>query len=151
MLHLLVPLHVRTNNCPTACRLALNKTNFESSLVCIIPNMPRLDESKRNQAIGMLAVGVTKSEVERRLNCHPSTIARLFRRYRQTGTVKDLPKSGRPRITTRRQDIHIRVTHLRDRFIPATETAGQIRTIHEYVNFLPKEKKIRMPIFLWEF
>ena len=64
-------------------------------------------------------------KVARRLNCHPSTIARLQRRYQHARTVKDLPKSGRPRVTTRRQDINMRMTRLRDRFTPAAATRHQ--------------------------
>ena len=99
------------------------------------PEMPRLSEASRSQAIGMLVAGVTKSEVARRLNCHTSTISRLLRRYQ--GDVKDMPKSGRPRTITRRQDVSIRVTHLRDRFTSASDSARRTRGTHGYVNFLP--------------
>ncbi|MEW8339733.1 MAG: helix-turn-helix domain-containing protein [Candidatus Thiodiazotropha taylori] len=95
--------------------------------------MPRLNETLRNQAIGMLAVGIAKREVARRLNCHVSTISRLSTRYQQTGNVKDRPRPGRPKVTTRIQDRHIRIAHLRNRFLPATETAQQTRGTHGYV------------------
>ena len=85
--------------------------------------MPRLSEASRNQAIGMLVAGVAKREVAMRLNCHTSTISRFLRRYQHTGDVKDMPKSDRPRTTTRRQDVNSRVTHLRDRFTPVSDTA----------------------------
>ena len=113
--------------------------------------MARLGEAVRNQAIGMLVAGSTKAEVARRLNCHPTTISRLQRRYQHTGNVKDLPKSGRPRVTTRRQDVNIRVTHLRDRFTPAAETARRIRTIHGYVNLSPKHKNCASQNFYGKF
>ena len=113
--------------------------------------MARLGEAVRNQAIGMLIAGFTKTEVARRLNSHPTTISRLQRRYQHTGNVKDQPTSGRPRVTTRRQDANIRVTHLRDRFTPSAETARRIRTIHGYVNLSPIHKNCASQIFLWQF
>jgi hypothetical protein len=42
---------------------------------------------------------------------------------RDTGTTSDRPRSGRPRVTTLRQDRHIRFIHLRNRFDTAVHTA----------------------------
>jgi hypothetical protein len=95
--------------------------------------MPRLGEHLRNQAIGLLQAGVAKIDVSRRLNCHVSTIARLQNRYNAFGSVRDRPKSGRPRITTRRQDVNMRVIHLRNRFLPASDTARRTIGIRGYV------------------
>ncbi|XP_060554469.1 uncharacterized protein LOC132715480 [Ruditapes philippinarum] len=92
--------------------------------------MPRLAEHLRNQAIGLLEAGVSKIDVARRFNCHVSTITRLQNRYNASGSVKDLPKSGRPRITTRRQDVNIRVGHLRNRFEAASSTARRTIGTH---------------------
>ena len=52
-----------------------------------------------------------------------STIERLVRRLRETGRVADRPRSGRPRVTSQRQDRAIRLAHLRNRHLTATETA----------------------------
>ena len=54
---------------------------------------------------------------------HVSTIERLVRRLRETGRVADRPRSGRPRVTSQRQDRAIRLAHLRYRHLTATETA----------------------------
>lgn len=85
--------------------------------------MPRLGQDVRNQAIGMSLLGVGKRHIARQFGCHHSTISRLVRRYQQTGVVRDRPRPGRPRVTTRRQDVHLRVSHLRDRFQPASDSA----------------------------
>lgn len=85
--------------------------------------MPRLTEVERNQAIGMLNAGMAEREVGRRFGCHRCTITRLSRRYRQTGVTRDRPRSGQPRVTTVAQDRRMRTMHLRDRFMPATESA----------------------------
>ena len=85
--------------------------------------MPRLDSATRNIIIGQLQAGISQSEVARTVNVNQSTISRLWSRFQQTGTTNDRPRSGRPRITTRRQDRYIRVFHLRHRTVTATITA----------------------------
>ena len=47
----------------------------------------------------------------------------VFRLLRETGHLADRPRSGRPRVTSRRQDRTIRLAHLRNRHLTATETA----------------------------
>ena len=56
--------------------------------------------------------GITKSEV-----------SRLVTKYRETGNVKDVPRSGHPKVTTERQDRLIIQHSRRNRF----KTARQIR------------------------
>ena len=53
------------------------------------------------------------------------TVARWHLRQQQNN-VRDLPRSGRPRITTAQQDRFIRLQHPRNRFQPATLTAQTI-------------------------
>lgn len=88
--------------------------------------MPRLNCEVRNQIIGLLQGNVSQRRIARRFNVHPSTISRLNHRYLTTGTVKDRPRSGAPRVTTRRQDNWIRQRHLRNRFTTAVSTAAAI-------------------------
>ena len=52
-----------------------------------------------------------------------STTERLVRRLRITGRVADRPRSERPRVTSQRQDRAIRLAHLPNRHLTATETA----------------------------
>lgn len=92
--------------------------------------MARLSEADRNRIIGMLQAGLSKREVARRMNYTRATIYRTWARFQQLGNVRDLPRSGRPKVTTRNQDRYIRLTHARDRFKPATETARQTVGTH---------------------
>ena len=87
--------------------------------------MPRLSENERNQAIGMLAGGMSARVVARRFGCCRKTIDRLAARYQQTGAVHDRQRPGRPRVTTARADRFITLTHLRQRQLAATVTARQ--------------------------
>ena len=83
--------------------------------------MVRLTEVQRGQAIALLMQG--QRQVARHFGVHVSTIERLVRRLRETGRVADRPRSGRPRVTSQRQDRAIRLAHLRNRHLTATETA----------------------------
>lgn len=88
--------------------------------------MPRLNEAQRNNAIGRLEAGESQTAVATTFNVSQSTISRLWDRYLQHRSTRDLPRSGRPRVTTAAQDRYIRVRHLRDRFTTATSTASSI-------------------------
>ena len=85
--------------------------------------MPCLSEQQRNQAIDMLRAGVGYRHVARQLNCDHSIISRVLMRYQLSGTTKDRPKPGQPRVTTPRQDIFTRQRHLLERFLTSSSTA----------------------------
>ena len=87
--------------------------------------MPRLSESDRNQAIGMLRGNVSVAHIARTFNTSRKTIHLLRARLAATGTVKDRPRTGRPKKTTHGQDRYMRTLHLRNRFKTASETARQ--------------------------
>ena len=87
--------------------------------------MPRLSEVDRERAMGMLEGGLSKRDVARRVGCHVATIYRLEDRVRETGTTKDRPRSGRPRVTSARQDRRIVRQHINEPMTPATHTASR--------------------------
>ena len=85
--------------------------------------------------------GQRQQQVANHFGVNVSTIERLVRRLRETGHLADRPRSGRPRVTSRRQDRTIRMAHLRNRHLTATETAlkgsswAEVGGVHEkYVN-----------------
>ena len=88
--------------------------------------MPRLNNEERARALAMLECGLSENEVANRFNCSRSTVTRLVQRVRVTGTLADRPRSGAPRVTTRRQDNFIRQRHLRDRFVTAESTTNLV-------------------------
>ena len=67
--------------------------------------------------------GQRQQQVANHFWVNVSTIERLVRRLRETGHLADRPRSGCPRVTSRRQDRTIRLAHLRNRHLTATETA----------------------------
>lgn len=93
--------------------------------------MPRLSGSQRDQAIGRLNAGQTARHVANHFNVHVRTIYRLQQRFQATGSTSDRPRSGRPPVTTLRQDRQIVRSHLQNRFARATETARTTIGTHQ--------------------
>jgi transposase len=92
--------------------------------------MPRLNSGERERE-SALAFWPCSNAGERKnksrdvltSNVSRSTIWRLVRRVRVTGTFADRPRSGRPRVTSVRQDNFICHRHLRDRFVTGESTS----------------------------
>ena len=93
-------------------------------------SMPRLSEVERGQAIAMLVQGQGQQQVAAHFGVHIRTIERLVQRLRVTGRVNDRPRSGRPRVTTPRQDRFMTLSHLRNRHLTASETANNTLGSH---------------------
>jgi len=74
----------------------------------------------------MLEAGVNQAVVAREFGVHMSTVSRLQSKFRETNTVADRPRAGRPRVTTLRQDRTIRLMHLQNHLKTATRTASEI-------------------------
>lgn len=79
------------------------------------------------QAIGLLNAGLSLREVGRRLNVSHSVISRLRERHQQTGSVKQRPRSGRPKKTTPRQDRQMVVLAKRERVKSAKMINSEFR------------------------
>ena len=56
----------------------------------------------RGQVIGMMKCNKTPSWISEQLEIPSRTICRWIRRFRETGSVEDKAKSGRPRLTSLR-------------------------------------------------
>ena len=58
------------------------------------------------------------------LNCTKLTITRSIQLYKVTGRTADRPRRGRPRDTTFNEGRHLRILHLRNRFLTVTSSAA---------------------------
>ena len=85
--------------------------------------MVLLTDVQRARAIALLMQGQRQQQVANHFGVNVSTTERLVRHLRETGHLADRSRSGRPRVTSRRQDRAIRLAHLRNRHLTATETA----------------------------
>ena len=64
----------------------------------------RISEAQRWQIIGMHTTGMSFKDIGRQMGYHYTVVSRLVRKHTQTNNVKDLPRSGRPRVTSDRDD-----------------------------------------------
>ena len=78
----------------------------------------------------MVQAGLCHIDVAENFGASKLTIVRLMSRVRATGATADRPRSGRPKVTTLRQDRQIRLIHLRKCFLPASVTANRIPRRH---------------------
>ena len=98
----------------------------------VIAIMPCLTEVERGQAISQLMQGHTQRQVAVQFGVNVRSIQPLVIRLRVTGRVADRPRFGRPRVTSRREDRTIRLAHLRDCHLTATETARNTIGTHNH-------------------
>lgn len=76
----------------------------------ITPNRPagsRLSHEDRIGALCKLDAGKSAREVARELGCSARTIHRLKKRHIETNSIDALPRSGRPKILSNRDQRHI--------------------------------------------
>lgn len=86
----------------------------------------KLSETDRARALGCLDAGMASREVARRFQTSHQSINRIRERYRQTGLFKDMPRSGRPKVTTRAEDRYIINVVARNRFLTGPETRRRL-------------------------
>ena len=103
-------------------------------------NMPRGNQNRRIQALLLATTSPTSVE----LLVVTETIIRLRQRFQQTGGMADRRRPGRPRVTNRRTDRFITLTHLRRRFQTATSSARQYGISKQTV--LRRLRQARQPI-----
>ena len=63
----------------------------------------------REWAVGMVQAGMTHQAVVDHFNVSRITISRLMICLRKTDRMNDRPRSGRPRVTSQRQDRYLRL------------------------------------------
>ena len=92
--------------------------------------MPSIPNNLHERVIGMLDAGMSTELVARHVGCSSRAIRNLCIRLRTIGSTNDLPRRGRPRVTTRGQDSYIMNTHLRNQFQTATAPAANTPGYH---------------------
>ena len=89
--------------------------------------MPRLSDQDRAIVIGLLHTNDPLKQVVRTMGVCLKAIRDLHQKFQQTGQVKDLPRSGRLKITTVRKDRLIVNRALRRRTdSPVPSSAGSV-------------------------
>ena len=85
--------------------------------------MVHLLQEQRNEVVQMLLCRTSQAVIARIFQVSRSLITRLYQCLRQTGPKNDRPRSGRLHVMSRRQDGYMRLTHPRNLFRTAVETA----------------------------
>ena len=75
----------------------------ENEVVASMGRRPEISINDRNIALGLLEAGTCVADVARSFEGKESTICCLLACFRQSGSEKDKPRSGRPRIMTPRE------------------------------------------------
>ena len=87
--------------------------------------MRRASVAERYQIIGLKENGrITNAAISAQLGIPISTIKDVWRRYREDGSVKDRPRSGRPRKSSQRQDRSILRMARRNRVLSSARLRG---------------------------
>ena len=69
--------------------------------------MGKLTLEQRGRLTGLLDAGMTIRDVAHELGCDKNTVLLWKGRFRRGEGLKDLPRVGRPRVTSARQDASI--------------------------------------------
>ena len=64
----------------------------------------RISGAQRWQIIDMHATGMSFKAIGRQMGYHYTVVSRLVRKHTQPNNMKDLPRSGRPQVTSDRDD-----------------------------------------------
>nr|CAH7756655.1 unnamed protein product [Callosobruchus chinensis] len=94
--------------------------------------MPAYD---RTRIIALWQEGLARHQIANRLNVVRSTVSRTIRRYEETGEVKSRPRTGRPTVSTRREDRYIAQLARRDRSVTVPILRSQFqRTFNRVIS-----------------
>lgn len=91
----------------------------------------QLNIEQRARIIALHETKLTNREIARKMKVSEYCVRATIKRMAQTGQLRDRKRSGRPRITTEREDHFIRLTSLRNRRLTAPEIAAEFNVQHE--------------------
>lgn len=99
--------------------------------------MPRneLSAFDRTRIIALWQEGLSRHQIANRLNFVRSTVSRTIRRYEETGEVNSRPRTGRPTVSTRREDRYIAQLARRERSVTVPVLRSQFqRTFNRVIS-----------------
>ena len=105
--------------------------------------MPKLSTEQRSEAIGMLRANASVTHIANIFGVYTFCIYKLKTTFQATGTVKDRQRSDRPRVSMGPEDLHIRTTHLHNRFKSETETSRAFRPARPVIDHIKTSKRSR--------
>ena len=82
--------------------------------------MPQISVINRALMVGQYQQGATMQDIADRFNVTKSAVCKIIHKHQETGDVIDRQRPGRPRVTTRREDVNIQTAAARNRGIFGT-------------------------------
>lgn len=86
----------------------------------------QLSKEKRQFIITLRQEGQSIRKISRTLNVSSSAVAKTIKRYLETGSHEDRPRTGKPRVTSAAEDHFIRVATLGNRKLKAPQIRAHI-------------------------
>lgn len=83
-----------------------------------------LTDGERRQIVILREEGISVGRIARRFRCCRQTVYRVCKRHEETGNERKLPRGGRPRVTTNREDRRLLTIARLMRFNPVKILAG---------------------------
>ena len=80
-----------------------------------------LTEAQKAAVVALVKAGHKQTQIAFQLQIPPSTISDFIHRYQRHGSIANAPRSGRPRKTTKAQDLILVNTALANTHIPLAE------------------------------
>lgn len=66
-----------------------------------------ISQEKRAQIYALHQAGFSVRNIARRVNCGKSAVQTAIQRYEESGSNRDRPRSGRPRVSSARDDAYL--------------------------------------------
>ena len=95
-----------------------------------MPRNTKVDAETRTRAVVLVEEGYSYRDVGTRLGISHKTVFRLVKKYRETGSIVDKPRSGRPRVTTEREDRVLVRRSLGDHRLTSPELRAKMEDDH---------------------
>lgn len=92
-----------------------------------MPKKRQLSEALRGQIILLHKQGLSQVKIAKTIKCSRCAVQTTINRYLRTGMYHNLPKSGRKRVTSAREDRMIERIALRNRHKSAVTIAAEVR------------------------
>ena len=86
----------------------------------------QVSDEEKNNSLSLHKDNLSLSEISRATGKSRSVVQRIISRFKQSGYVKAMPKTGRPRKTTVREDRMMVRQSLQDRFKTAAEISREM-------------------------
>ena len=95
-----------------------------------MPRNAKVDAKTRTRAVVLVEEGYSYRDVGTRLGISYKTVFRLVKKHRETGSIVDKPRSGRPKATTEREDRILVRKSLGDRRLTSPELRAKMEDDH---------------------